>query len=198
MTRRVKGRAIRWAWRSANRKVKKGNSVISCPGGSGGMTRVLRQKSKPVKASFRTKAFHAPPRSWTAPSRLPRRTTKAAPARPAAVGERARRAVRVGMASCAGVVEGDPSTGSGQAPAPGPLAAARDDICWAAGTLDGGVCGRGRGGPRTRSLAAARDDICWAAGTLDGGVCGRGRGGPFDRLRTGPRAQVPRWRSGRQ
>ena len=41
----VNGMAIRWAWRSPKRNVKKGNSVISCPGGSGGITRVLRQKS---------------------------------------------------------------------------------------------------------------------------------------------------------
>ena len=42
----ARGIAMRWAWRSAKRKVKKGNSVISKPGGSGGIMRVGAQKSK--------------------------------------------------------------------------------------------------------------------------------------------------------
>ena len=37
------GIATRCAWRSAKRKVKKGNSVISSPGGSGGIMRLERQ-----------------------------------------------------------------------------------------------------------------------------------------------------------
>tara|TARA_B100000949_G_C14163189_1_gene400067 strand:+ start:571 stop:786 length:216 start_codon:yes stop_codon:yes gene_type:complete len=42
---KVKGMDIKWAWRSANINVKNGNSVISCPGGSGGIIRLLLQKS---------------------------------------------------------------------------------------------------------------------------------------------------------
>ena len=42
----VNGSANRCACGSANRKVKKGNSVISQPGGSGGIMRLARQKSK--------------------------------------------------------------------------------------------------------------------------------------------------------
>ena len=105
MARRVNGRAIRWAWRSPKRKVKKGNSVISCPGGSGGMTRVLRQKSNPAKGTFWTKAFQAPTTSCTAPSRLPRMTTKTAPAMPATAGESARRSGRGRISAL-----GDPCT----------------------------------------------------------------------------------------
>ena len=88
MASRVKGKDIIWACRSANRNVKKGNSVISWPGGSGGIMRLLCQKSNWPKRppSKRTRQVLRP--SWMAPSRFPRTVTNSAPVRPATMGDR--------------------------------------------------------------------------------------------------------------
>ena len=76
MANRARGIAMRWACRSAKRKVKKGNSVISKPGGSGGIMRVGAQKSKLAMA---------PRTSCPPPCRLPRTTAIATAAAPAAI-----------------------------------------------------------------------------------------------------------------
>ena len=71
ITSKVNGIAIKWACRSANKKEKNGNSVISCPGGSGGIMRLLLQKSKDViivfPDNFSKRRFDA----CKSPSRLP-------------------------------------------------------------------------------------------------------------------------------
>ena len=70
--------------RSPNKKVKKGNSVISNPGGSGVITRLLFQKSKTIAPSFNNPSQltkRHPTEFCTtciAPSRLPITTTRTA------------------------------------------------------------------------------------------------------------------------
>ena len=81
----MNGIAIICACRSANRNVKNGNSVISCPGGSGGIMRLLFQKSNSPNGCPSSTFFTLCP-TCIAPSRFPSTTTNATPTSPSTTG----------------------------------------------------------------------------------------------------------------
>ena len=81
--RRTNGIAIMWAWRSAKRKEKNGNSVISLPPESDAYIRELRQKSNSPNGCPSNSTRLVPDTTWNNPSMLPMTATKSAPVNPA-------------------------------------------------------------------------------------------------------------------